>query len=548
MKQIIIFYCMISSCVLFGQDEFWYILDSKPITNANAGTYGPANPNLMNFEIENVYHPNPNINQVFPNQTQLVPNAARNDFFIIYEDGTHFNSKLLNRSDWGDYDNAVTVPPFPQNYAVQTVKSIKHFYYTNVYEGNEEPLARVVPINSTSSSNYFNVNTSAGQTLGVSSPSMLSASNTLAKGKNITIVIAQNEVKSDCSYDLCFDEITDATGILVTNPIFNLSEALIFNSGQHYILQRDRVGSTLVELVKPIDRNCIRGLDFVLGDFIYVNLKVPDTIDPQLIGDFLNFRLIPNDVNCEGDTMQSIIMNAHDPNYVEVMCVDYKEKRKYNYIKYKASCMNDAAGPVDNPEIEFTFPFDVNPNDVNKTGFAISPNTVGAADAIITPTVNNRFQCVFEGTLNGNTAGTAEALRTASVEFCVRTPKGFNLLNANLQPTNRITDFDGDIYSIDTYIDPCEPIEERPDKPSKDEDKDDSKLSEVKPGEFTYDTLNCLRTSQNCKCGKVTITPPCICKFYEFYCCGELRGGYLGGLSLLILGLLYFGTRLFRRK
>ena len=542
MKNLSFVICLlIIPFLTFAQDHMWYVKDGRPIDLMSAATYGPPISNLSSFDIKNVYHPNVNINQP-------TNNAARNDFFIIYKDGTHFNSKSISRFDWHDVDFSLSPPPFKQNYSINTDGIVEYFYFTNVYEGNEEPMARITPNSSPSAGAFFNVHTTGSNSLGFSNPPLISANNTLAKGKNITIILSQKkDQEGECTYNLCFDKFHDANGNIINGSSFILVEDKVFKGGTEYIIQQNRSLNRLSGINLAINNGCINGLNFILGEFIYINLKVPDSIDPSLIGDSLKFRLISTDPSCKVDSMSSIIMNAHDPNYVEVMCVDYREERDYNYIKYKAFCMNDAIGSVNDPSIEFTFPFPFtidNFDILNITGH-ISPNSINQSDVKLVSLNNNRARFNFTGKLHGNTGSTSQSMISASVEFCVRTPKGFNLLDANLEPTNRQTMFGSDVYSIYTYIDPCVEYGERPNNTPIDENKTHIKDKRKNKEVLNYYKLNCLRTSSNCKCEKITATP-CKCRAYELYCCGEFRWMY-AGLIGLILGLLFVGFRFFRK-
>ncbi|MFT4534015.1 MAG: hypothetical protein ACJA1A_003538 [Saprospiraceae bacterium] len=518
-------------------DKMWYVKNKATI---DSGSYLPQASAFTEVEILNVAHPDPDINS---------DGSARNDIFIMYTDGTHTNTRMYSELDWIDYDSGY-IPPvstpdlLPQNYFVHTNSGIAFMYFTNVYEGNEEPTARVAPPSSGGSSLNFPLWTpNSTSRLEITTPAQtLTANHSPARGKDYTIIIKATQQMLECKYNLCFNNITPNPEYEREKSSSNVEISAYPFYSNISVYQQDN-GNLEPRSDLSAENGCISDIDFPEVGYTYVNLRIPSNLGDEYLEGELSVTLETNESCPSVNALVDTVRNSHDPNYILVMCVD--TMKDYNIVKYRAECMNDGNAPQDDPSMEFTFPFPVGQDSIIITKSAIYKS--GDLNQIypVCRLNNNRVKFCFDGKLDNCGWDDQRPECKAWVEFCVKVRKKVNVISDDLQPFNRNTNFGEDVYAIEMYIDPCDSKDPNREKVRKEKSSLESpnfNIDDYAGYHYTYDP-NCEREagSCDCKCKKE------FCNWKSFNCCGEFRWMYIGIIGLILFGLLFFGSRSFRK-
>lgn len=440
MKHLIqVFVFFLPQCVLYSQqpdDKQWLITDDG---YQQGNSWEPKNNVISNIGIQNVAYPDIDIVD-----DDGVAGVARNSFFIIFNDGTYYNSRESSASygyqNMTDYDapNYVAQPITGYSITIPSNKEIDYLYLSNIYETDD--IEEFVDNNS-SIGNQLHPYTISSET----NPSrIISANHDVVKNKDITLIVDLRQLKPDTcygvppTYNLCLD-IQGANGKQFDYSLIELSPVF---DGEAFI-NADIPTSNQ-------NNKCFENIAFASGqDYAYINLSIPVEIGTHRTKN-LAFDLIANQSQCNQNANHTEqIRDSHDPNFIEVMCVS--RKCGYNIVKYHVECENEARTPVNNLLMSLTLPYnftDLSPTaavigGVNVLGFLLPPNI---------NTANNSVEFNFNHNLNGG--------KSAYVEFCVRylnMPEG--LESANLQPIVPRTDFDGTVYAIVEFRDIATPKE-----------------------------------------------------------------------------------------
>ena len=130
---------LITSSLGQGSDNQWFVKDrmGKYSTNSvGENVYSQDLSAATVFTLSGIVHPNRNNKK------------SKNNLFIIYTDGTHFNSREKFNEITEKYDDDFFYPDAPGQNIGQTKHVIKtgnkiidYLYFTNVYEGDDLPPA-----------------------------------------------------------------------------------------------------------------------------------------------------------------------------------------------------------------------------------------------------------------------------------------------------------------------------------------------------------------------------------------------------------------------
>lgn len=397
-------------------------------------------PSLLNINITGMKYPNSSITDEHD-----VSNIARNDFFIIFDDGTHYNGRSyipphLAPTSHGSIplNTPGFSPPEMMGYSIRnlTGRSIEYFYASNIYE--EDDIEEFVTVNATTPwvqepylQPYEIPNSS-------SPPSTISANHDVVKEKDITLIFdlakvvthlkRQGLLATDLSgdFNLCFDVPQGESSTpfnsseINFSPVFNNSPGYGFNS------------------VGTFDNGCITGMRFDISKpFAYLNLIMPLSIglhkDEQM-----KFVLSTNNLD-ENIVHPETIRDSHDPNFVEVMCVS--EKCGFNIVKYHIECENEDPTLAGNVTFNLTLPYDFTDVEIMSSMIEDEVNVLTEPPEIINRTIKFDFEL--------NSLGQDQK---AYVEFCVKY-NDVDVQTTNLQPDYPYTTFDNTVYAIEEFRD-----------------------------------------------------------------------------------------------
>jgi len=446
MKKLFLLIFLFSFYNTNAQDINWYVKNNvleSPYSNSQIVS------SLDHFNIKKVSHPN----EVGP---------ARNDIFIIFEDGKHFNSRYLSDSYWNDNPSTT----IDSNYHLNTTRGIKHLYFTNVYEGDEEPDAFVEPIEPGVSMNFHRLNVLGDFMLDYNltiPPRTITSNHTPVAGKDLTLIINHDSLNKGCTYDLCLDTVFFQSRF----SEFNIRGSNIFGSFglTEFVASGERARGTrptsLVPQQEVLDFNCIKDITFG-GDYhyTYVNYYIPEDPDSIFSNVPLHFSITPQNMTCNPSySFRDTIKDSHDPNYIQVLRVTKPNNSEWSTIKYRAQCMNDGAAEQPNPSIEFTFPFPISLDKIKITSSSIRnhdpfPTLFNKRAPLLSSPYNNRIKFDFEGTLDFCPIPTEREECIAWVEFCIKVDSSdVNVLLDSLRPFHRNTNFGLDVYPIERFVD-----------------------------------------------------------------------------------------------
>ena len=389
---------------------------------------------------------------------------ADNDFFVIYEDGQHYNSRYSWSGTIPNNLNASVLKP------VEVVKNhsadVAYFYLTNLYEGDDWPPAAVSTSSTGPNQDHIIEITTP--------PTPISANHDIVRGKDITLVLSQSQfanIIKPAKYVLKFNTVIEnATGdpIQVNNP-FTVSRVFDIASGDTYYypinVNLDNFGSS------PISQIEIPLTSFSGVDYIYINLRPSINLMPyypvtENTSDYSMLFQV-DAYNGSGGLISSNITqhkeeirDSHDPNFVKVESIN-KCGQEY-FVCYHAQVKNTSYEPVTDFSIKVNLPvgLDYSCIDVKQVG------NKNCSDIDIIPIVDGQNvtfefdncelkKCVKDGghILSG------EDLSIGYVKFCVKVSDLSTDPNQQSWVANpgSNTEFAGRPYNIYDYFDlPCD--------------------------------------------------------------------------------------------
>jgi len=444
-----------------------------------------------------------------PNTPPRSDLRGRNNIFIIYNDGSYFNSYLFQDYDWDD--SIVTSNP-QESYSVIAPKSIGYLYYTNVYEGDDpEPETRV-----TSNGGGFDLLDVTGM-----QQNQISTNHDVARGRDVTVIIDNNDGRCKGSFDLCWQ----MNGMTLPSDLF--SESTVFTDGSTFNYLK---GFSNNRPISTADR-CIKGLQ-LNGNYGYINLRTKDLLNSAIVDKDLIFSIIGSE-ECNRNFPVKV-RDSHDPNFIEVKCIEEINDSTFK-VKYRLETLNDGNLSVSPISIEFNFPSILNiyNNEVNVINYGIldDNNVDKSGSPYGTSTVNLGNNNRFELSFGSNTLNTFE---TAYIDFCIelviRDTDTYNIQDIDLRPINAQTDYNGQPWDIIHFIDlPCA-----------DEELINNEQNEKKESATVY--RYCKRNVKgDCGCG--LSSPPTYC--WKLTPTIKICWYHLLGIGLILL-LLWRGV--FKRR
>ena len=420
------------------KDAQWYITEST--FRSEYDFEERQNESFTNFSIQAEPHPDLELGSVEN------PIPGKNNFLIIYEDGSYTNTYRDENFETGEK------PLRGYNVEIQSGKPIKYLYFTNAYEDDDpESYIQVDPDESLQNLIFERTE----------SDSIISVNHDIVKNKDVTIIAnlpdSIQSVKEEGgkvlieSFKLCFNKVLDTLNVITEIDDLEFFESPVFED--NFILNGNG----------NLSNNCIQNLVALNYDSpVFINLRVPDTLGFHINKDLLfNLTVIGSDGNSvEIDTHAETIRDSHDPNFIrvkEIVCTKGEEA-----VLYRVQCKN--IGPQSVPLKMFLTLPQACKNDVMIKSWGINdndylPNNEGYDSLVVSPLEDDEIQFDFRGQGIGYE-------EIAYVEFWVSIKTGDSpiwteefrinhLKYVKLQPLWPRTEFGNDRYAIENYYDPA---------------------------------------------------------------------------------------------
>ncbi len=279
-------------------DHQWYVVNNSYLSGYNDTTdmniYSGRIDSLCGqynyFTIHGIEHPK-----------VILDSSQRKNFFIIYNDGTFFDSRnLASGSVW-----PLSSSSGHDNFKIlgSKVAQIKYLYISNIYSEDDDP----------DGVSFSNLNSNFQVPVETSVSSTLSFNQDFVPGKYAILVVPSSLfIISGQQASLEFD-----TTVLSPTNFFQNGSSPSFSQ----IPTLNTSNGSLTGISKP-----------AIG-YHYFVFKVKDDIPAYRINDSttVNFKL-NNQIIA---TATEVIRNGHDPNLVKMKCI-FKKKNKWGVKKYFA--------------------------------------------------------------------------------------------------------------------------------------------------------------------------------------------------------------------
>jgi len=424
-KLILVTVSMLYLVALYAQhrpdDEQWLIND-QGIQEENVWT--GVNHNFTDVYLGGVDFPNKNI------RNDDGQSIARNDFFVIFRDGTHYNGRYeipndqIHRILPTDPVASTNMGYFLSN---NTGSQVEYLYLSNIYEGEDD-------LEFVSGGSNPNIQSLEDVALIRTAPSKeITANHDIVRDTDITLIFDLTKINrfikhklngSGCTtFNLCFS-VPDVNETAFEYDQITQSE--VFNREAKMFMP------TIDDVVASSD-SCFSNITFdFTKPYAYLNLRMPQTIrfhrDQEM-----NFSLESTDGNCVF-THTEMIRNSHDPNFIKVNCVS--EQCGYNIVSYHIECQNDGEDNATEVTLNLNLPHPFVEN-------SIVP-TLSSLGSLPEPNMSGNQVSFLMGDLGRG--------QSAYVDFCVKYVD-IDVQTANLQPTYPYTTFGPDAYSINDFKD-----------------------------------------------------------------------------------------------
>ncbi|HUR31805.1 MAG TPA: hypothetical protein VMZ69_10270 [Saprospiraceae bacterium] len=397
-----------------------------------------------------------------------VTRPARTDLFIIYEDGTHYNSR--NVADPGFFRPTTTSLASYTNHnftANHSAGNVAYGYLSRSYEGDDPPGSVRAASASGGQNNPPFTFTETTYTAGIELPNdTLLANHDVVKGKDITLIIDQSKLalyakqrNMTSNFYLVFDELSPARPEFasVAKGNYFAVEPIFFRSTHHadeagYPVNTFSYNSTNPERVQLVyDANANK-------QYTYINLRPTSAIDsygPDEKGARYNaiFKIVDGSNQTITRTSEAILM-SFDPNLIRVDSVvcNGPDQIVYYYLQFQNTSPL-AAATVVTTSVSFPSQFDLSTFQVSE--YSIRGNRVNGG---ITPQADGRtYTFTFGGNSSLSVCASPFDVKdcTGFVKFSVNVPGRINLRSTSnsLQLLNPQTNFDGNIYPIEIFED-----------------------------------------------------------------------------------------------
>jgi hypothetical protein len=424
MKNLISIFLVLSINQTIAQldDLQWLVVNGNAKTGYDAtnkkNIYASA---LSNFEVNGVF----GIDSIdFPVQiTSFIP---RNDFFIIYNDGSFYNSRYVNHGQvWPDNSSNL------RNYHIDPSKEVKYLYLTNIYEEDDPP--ELIRIDTPSDGQLLQFDET--------SDNVIQLNHDFSIGKDVTLIIPR-AIVNQCT--------TNTFEVHYDNVIFQPSN--IFNNGSSYSFYQD---SNLQH-----NEGVISGLSkYEINNFL--NFKVNPGLDSSYIGDTASFV-----VKCNSGTVVASILDtmrsSHDPNAIVLKCI-YKHKMKRGrnrYVAiYKAQFENKGNRVVDSVTIRMKMPKSVKLDVIDAFKFRYGKKWGGRLHTdtfvqrkITSNMIEFKFKKGFLAPFDSSTIN-YNLFARGFVEFRVELNENPESACVELLPSEATVEFDGKVQNVELMVD-----------------------------------------------------------------------------------------------
>ena len=429
-KKILIFaiFTLASISTKAQIDKQWLIYDGRVKTSFlnNQNVYGLDFQNVLStgnsFSISGVRHPNNFFNK-----------NPRNDLFIIYDDGTFFDSRRLNPHVC--WPNSVSYRPddpveIPKSYTINGPlnKKIEYLYLTKIYEDDDPPAT----VSITSETNHTPV------TVSTSTTTTMLVNHDFVPGADVTLVVPKNLFDNCPNASLMFNQNVFEPGNIFQNGTscsFNMISGMTHNS------------------------NSIDGIS-APGNYHYFNFRVKSNLPENLMGTASEFQL-----KCGSTIIASLvdtIRNSHDPSFIKIKCLF---KRKINnkmryFALYHVQFQNTGNHVVDSVKVKFRLPPDVKSRKIQAFHWYYG-GRIGCKEGlpeglnIINQNGNFEFSMnyPFLGTNSGN-PNDRNPTSKGVIEFCAELKRNPQVMDVDLKPIDARTYFNTKEAKFDYFFDP----------------------------------------------------------------------------------------------
>ncbi|MEO6132637.1 MAG: hypothetical protein ABIQ02_12375 [Saprospiraceae bacterium] len=284
---------------------------------------------------------------------------AKNDIFVIYADGQHFNSRAMNSPVYfynaADFTASpmVTDHKFVKDSLITGLAKVQYLYLTNRYEGDDPPASVRALSNS-------HGNTTTPYTISTTKSPMLSADHDVVLNKDISVIINYDSLRAfitkesqgEATYELSFDGIQRKGSLSVSYGIDVLNLQPVFGTSITSPLAAVYNGSTL-----PPPAGERIPLNPGLDHYGYINLRKTSTAFPPLSnGDpqvYAVFTLTKN--NQFVRALAEPIRASHDPNYLEVKSICQAADGSY-IVTYHLQFENTSTVQANKLKVKVEFP------------------------------------------------------------------------------------------------------------------------------------------------------------------------------------------------
>jgi len=431
--QFVFVFLFISTVIHSQVDRQWYIY------NGNSRIAGPAwsqGVPSSSFYINGEPHPNLQLEIPFTQNTR----PGRNDFFVIYKNRNsndkydYINTRENGGIDTGEFSDT------GNGYEITFSDQIEYMYLTNAYEEDYPPAA----ISNTSSGNPGIV-LDFDNYRNYRSNNFISFNHNIVKNKDLTVIFDHSQIeRNNCSNNLtlCFNSIDNVSTDIGGQFNVEITPGPVFDTGYMLNMTGDN----------EITQNCIHNISFDPDEnYSFLNLSMPQEMG-QLVGQNLQFNLIGESNSGCNEMETELILDTHDPNFIEVLCVAQEGANKC--ARFKIQCLNDSDQTVNHLKFHFDLAEGVVGNPIIKKKFIepTSPNGSNVPEILnekLTSKVDGFW--VYDFGL-GNALGQN---RIAWIEFCVMLDANFVLESGLLNQQSAHTSFDGSQYPIINFIDPA---------------------------------------------------------------------------------------------
>ncbi len=525
---------------IYSQDQQWLILDRKGKSGFSGGVNQYNNFVDRQFILKGIKSPNLGSDS-----------RARNDIFVIYTDGTHYNSRF--EANPGSFYNALdlTNGVVNHNFNKNTTGGAKFLFLTNRYEGDDLPTGvTVVSGNSTAVPNTY-------QLQSVSSPP-ISANHNVVFDREVTVIVDydyldkfQVEETEKPSKVLKFDGVERISDhqFFYNQNILDLKPVFLSVTNLNSVIYPNQSVSTQTEEIS---------LDPSINNeqYRYVNFKT--NVNALSYGPDINGKAQFNAIFSLYKNGQYVtrlpepLMFSFDPNYLQVMSICALGDGSH-IITYHLEFENTSDIPENKLSAEVTFPPDFDLSCLVATSWNVG-GTHCPGD--LNPSTSNNRKYIFKFR---NTNWLVKCTTAAPdqgkgyVEFKVKVNSNVNVadLNVSLQLNTPLVYFNLQSFPITDFRDltKClvkgEETQEPPGKPIKGDSNGYSKKGD-KPNSNYPDSSNANKliipedlnkepkaSDGNLYCFRPITQGDCDCK-------APPRIWLYAVLGLAALGLLYF--------